>query len=131
MATKAYRVAFIAEAEVDLAIIRGGNLGLAGATRAAQRYAELVLAGHELATFPERFERLPPALTAGRHIRRRPVGHHLLIYRIDEAETRVVVLGYFVLGYFVPGYFVLGYFDSRRAPWRLGAPLDPRGGALP
>ena len=77
---------------------------------------DLVNAARTLATFPKRFERLPPALTAGRHIRRRPVGHHLLIYRIDEAEARVVVLG---------------YFDSRRAPWRLGVLLDRRGGALP
>ena len=71
-------------------------------------------AARTLATFPERFERLPHALTAGRHIRRRHVGHYLLIYRIDEAEARVVILG---------------YFDSRRAPWRLEALLSRRGSA--
>ena len=116
MATETYDITFITEAKEDLAAIRGGDLVLAGATRAACHYDKLVVAGHDLATFPERFERLPPALTAGRHIRRRPLGHHLLIYRIDEAEARVVILG---------------YFDSRRAPWRLGAMIGKRGSARP
>ena len=114
MGTGTHGVVFIPEAKADLAVIRGRDLIFAGVTQAARRYSELVVAGHELATFPERFERLPPALTAGRYIRRRPVGHHLLIYRVDEAEARVVVLG---------------HFDSRRAPWRLGALLSRRGSA--
>ena len=116
MAPKAYGVAFTPEAKEDLAIIRGGDLALTSSTRAATRYTELVMGGYELATFPERFERLPPALTAGRHIRRRPIGHHLLVYRIDEDEDRVVILG---------------YFDSRRAPWRLQTMVDARGSTKP
>lgn len=49
--------------------------------RIAERISdELLDATYVLSTFPKRFERLPPALTAGRDIRRRPMGHQLLIY---------------------------------------------------
>ncbi|MCJ2014932.1 type II toxin-antitoxin system RelE/ParE family toxin [Methylobacterium sp. J-076] len=80
----------LTEAAIDDLIAIGTFIGQDDPKRAATFVAALEARCTALADTPRGFPLLPGREALG--IRRRPYGHHLIFYRIDEAASHIEVL---------------------------------------